>query len=154
PTKETNASLSRLMIGSDPPELPHSDRKPGDVALQVSALTLAAADQFGTSLENVTFDVLCVEILGVSCVSGNGQKELLAALSGEDLAARPGSIKVFGQDVAKSTPPVRRKLGLHFVPEERLGRATVPNLTLAENTLLTRSEAISPSGFLNIGGIK
>lgn len=42
-------------------------------------------------------------------------------------------------------PGARRKLGLHFVPEERLGRGAVPTLGLAHNLLLTRNEALSGS---------
>ena len=44
-------------------------------------------------------------------------------------------------------PGQRRGLGLHFVPEERLGRGAVPTLSLAHNLLLTRDEAISNPGF-------
>jgi general nucleoside transport system ATP-binding protein len=57
--------------------------------------------------------------------------------------APPGSVRLFGQDVARHSPRQRRKEGLHFVPEERLGRGAVPTLSLAHNTLLTRTEAVS-----------
>jgi simple sugar transport system ATP-binding protein len=50
-------------------------------------------------------------------------------------------------DVARLNPDDRRQLGLHFVPEERLGRGAVPTLGLAHNLLLTRSEAVSNPGF-------
>ena len=43
----------------------------------------------------------------------------------------------------------RRQLGMHFVPEERLGRGAVPSLSLAQNMLLTRSEAIAQSGWIH-----
>jgi simple sugar transport system ATP-binding protein len=46
-------------------------------------------------------------------------------------------------DVSRTHPGGRRKLGLHFVPEERLGRGAVPTLSLAHNMLLTRTESIS-----------
>ena len=46
-------------------------------------------------------------------------------------------------DMAALHPGARRKLGLHFVPEERLGRGAVPTLGLAHNLLLTRNEALS-----------
>jgi ABC-type uncharacterized transport system ATPase subunit len=75
-------------------------------------------------------------------VSGNGQKELLSALSGEDVRAVPGSIHIDATDVSRLHPGGRRKLGLHFVPEERLGRGAVPTLGLAHNLLLTRQESI------------
>jgi simple sugar transport system ATP-binding protein len=85
----------------------------------------------------------------VAGVSGNGQQELMAALSGEDLRAPRGSIRVKGQDVAALPPRRRRSLGLHFVPEERLGRGAVPGLSLAQNTLLTRTEAVSRQGWVS-----
>jgi simple sugar transport system ATP-binding protein len=64
---------------------------------------------------------------------------LLAALSGESTRAPSGSIALFGNDIAQRSPRLRRAGGLYFVPEERLGRGAVPTLSLAENTLLTRS---------------
>jgi simple sugar transport system ATP-binding protein len=142
------------MIGSDPPELHHAERAPGEPSLEVSKLTLPKRDQFGTSLDNVTFTVRSGEILGVAGVSGNGQKELLAVLSGEDTESSPGSVRLFGRDIANARPKARRKQGLHFIPEERLGRATVPGLSLAENTLLTRDEPVSRSGWLKRSAIK
>jgi simple sugar transport system ATP-binding protein len=149
PSLETNASLSRLMIGAEPPELRHLERAPGEAALEVHALSLPKRDPFATALVDVSFKVRAGEILGVAGVSGNGQKELVAALSGEDLGAGKGSLRLFGADIARASPVKRRELGLHFVPEERLGRATVPNLSLAENTLLTRREAVSRRGWLD-----
>jgi simple sugar transport system ATP-binding protein len=84
------------------------------------------------------------EILGVAGVSGNGQQELLAALSGEDPRAPAGSVVLFGQDIGRHSPRRRRHEGLHFVPEERLGRGAVPTMSLADNTLLTRSAGARP----------
>src|SRR6185369_16440022 len=48
PTRETNASLSRLMIGAEPPPLRHVSATPGPVVLAVRELTLAKEDPFGT----------------------------------------------------------------------------------------------------------
>jgi simple sugar transport system ATP-binding protein len=142
PRQESDASLSRLMIGSDPPQLQHRPQAAGDVALAVHGLTVPRSDPFGTDLESVAFEVRAGEILGVAGVSGNGQRELLACLSGEDSRAPGGSIRLLGQDVSREGPDTRRRLGLHFVPEERLGRGAVPSMSLAQNTLLTRSEPI------------
>jgi len=148
PSSETNASLSRLMIGAEPPALTHQPREPGATVLEVSGLELEKQDEFGTSLHGVSFSIAAGEVLGVAGVSGNGQNELLAALSGEDQRAAPGSVKLFGRDVARSSAARRRKLGLHFVPEERLGRATVPVHSLSENALLTRRDSVSPGQVL------
>ena len=149
PTQESNASLSRLMIGAEPPALTHQARTAGDVVLAVRGLTLAAQDPFGSALTDLCFDVRAGEIVGVAGVSGNGQQELLRALSGEDTRAPAASITLFGRDIASQTPRQRRALGLHFVPEERLGRGAVPTLSLAQNTLLTRTAAVSRSGWID-----
>ncbi len=148
PADETNASLSRLMIGAEPPPLQHRPVQAGRVALQVKNLSLPCDQPFGTALQGIDFEVRSSEILGVAGVSGNGQQELMAALSGEDRHAAPGSITLFGQDIAAQSPRQRRAQGLHFVPEERLGRGAVPTLSLAQNTLLTRTAGVSRSGWV------
>jgi general nucleoside transport system ATP-binding protein len=154
PTQESNASLSRLMIGAEPPQLQHRAAQPGAVVLQVHGLNMAKQDQFGTDLHDIALDVRAGEIVGVAGVSGNGQQEFMAALSGEDPRAPAGAIRVFGTDVSRSAPRARRQLGLHFVPEERLGRGAVPTLSLAQNTLLTRTEHVGRAGWLRIGAVE
>jgi len=154
PTLQSNASLSRLMIGAEPPQLQHRPAQLGEVVLKVAGLDLPKADPFGTALEGIGFELRGGEILGVAGVSGNGQQELMAALSGEDGRAPAGSIRLFGADIARASPRRRRHLGLHFVPEERLGRGAVPTLSLAQNLLLTRTEGVGAAGWLRVGAIE
>nr|WP_088279356.1 ABC transporter ATP-binding protein [Ideonella sp. A 288] len=154
PTQETNASLSRLMIGAEPPQLQRRVPKLGKVALKVSGLSLSTTDPFGTALDDIGFAVSAGEVVGIAGVSGNGQQELMAALSGEDRRAPRGSVSLFGQDIAQASPRHRRKLGLHFVPEERLGRGAVPTMSLAQNTLLTRTEAVSRLGWVRTAEVR
>ena len=155
PREETNASLARLMIGTEPPAaVPHA-RTRGAPVLEVSKLRLDRESEFGVALRDISFEVCAGTIVGFAGISGNGQRELLMALSGEDRRAPANSIRLFGRDIAQSSPMARRSAGLHFVPEERLGRGAVPSLSLAENTLLTRTEAVAKSrwqaGWLNTG---
>jgi simple sugar transport system ATP-binding protein len=145
PRHETNAGLSRLMIGAEPPPLAHRPSQAGAAVLAVQGLSLARASPFGTDLHDIGFEVRAGEVVGMAGVSGNGQQELMAALSGEDPRAAAGSISLSGADVSRAGPRRRRELGLHFVPEERLGRGAVPTLSLAQNTLLTRTEAVAKS---------
>src|SRR6266850_3243234 len=70
PTKESNASLSRLMIGAEPPQLKHVQAKLGDTVLAVRDLSLAKQDQFGMNLHDVGFEVRAGEIVGIAGVSG------------------------------------------------------------------------------------
>jgi general nucleoside transport system ATP-binding protein len=151
PRQESNASLSRLMIGAEPPQLEHRQAAPGAPVLTVDALTLARTGTFGADLADVSFELRAGEILGVAGVSGNGQQELMAALSGEDGRARSDAIRLFGRPIGGHSPRRRRREGLHFVPEERLGRGAVPQLSLAHNTLLTRTEAVSRFGWIDVG---
>lgn len=146
-----NADLSRLMIGAEPPQLEHRRATPGDEVLAVRGLTLARTGAFGADLADVAFEVRRGEILGIAGVSGNGQQELMAALSGEDERAAPEAIRLFGKPIGRHSPRRRRAEGLHFVPEERLGRGAVPSLSLAQNTLLTRTEAVGRSGWIRVG---
>jgi simple sugar transport system ATP-binding protein len=78
----------------------------------------------------------------------------LYALSGEDTRAKADSIRMGGQAVGRLGPVQRRALGLHFVPDERLGRGAVPGLSLAHNLLLTRDEAVGLSGWIDMGALK
>jgi simple sugar transport system ATP-binding protein len=149
PREESNASLSRMMIGAEPPALMHQDRTPGGILFEARNLTLEKENQFGVNLVGVNLQVRAGEVVGIAGVSGNGQRELLFALSGEDIRAQADAIQLEGRAIGQIGPTERRQAGLHFVPEERLGRGAVPSLSLAQNMLLTRSEAISPSGWIH-----
>jgi ABC-type uncharacterized transport system ATPase subunit len=143
PAQETNASLSKMMIGAEPPLLTRDAPRVGASVLRVTNLKLERDDQFGVDLDGISLEVRAGEVVGIAGVSGNGQKELLYALSGEDVRAAPGAIHIEAVDASQLHPGARRKLGLHFVPEERLGRGAVPTLGLAHNLLLTRNESIA-----------
>jgi simple sugar transport system ATP-binding protein len=142
------------MIGKEPSRLTREAPKPGPIALEVTALNVAKPDQFGVALRDVAFAVHAGEIVGIAGVSGNGQAELMASISGEDTRAPRNSLKLFGADIAGYSPRQRRAAGLHFVPEERLGRGAVPTLTLSENTLLTRTGTLGAFGWLRLGQIR
>ncbi len=150
PQRETNASLSRMMIGAEPPALEYRERQPGEVVLEVRNLHLPREDQFGVDLDAVSLQVRAGEVVGIAGVSGNGQQELLYVLSGEDTRADAAAIQVFGKGVGRFGPAHRRHLGVHFVPEERLGRGAVPTLGLAHNLMLTRTETVGKSGWINV----
>jgi general nucleoside transport system ATP-binding protein len=139
PKLETSDSLARMMIGSELPECKLVPREPGEVKLRVNRLTMATDDPFGTALKDVILEVRAGEILGIAGVSGNGQKELLAAMSGENLAPNATDVLIDGAPVGNLNPAQRRKLGVTFVPEERLGRGAVPPMSLSNNALLTGS---------------
>ena len=154
PRQESNASLSRLMIGAEPPELAHRPQALGARVLQVERLDLKRESPFGVHLVDLSLQVRAGEVVGIAGVSGNGQRELLFALSGEDRRAPAASILIADQAAGRLSPSRRRALGLHFVPEERLGRGAVPEMSLAHNLLLTRREAVGPLGWLRTGALR
>lgn len=152
PREQTNASLSQMMIGAQPPELPQRVSEPGRLMLQVNNLSLKAEEPFGVDLNSMFLGVSAGEIVGIAGVSGNGQRELLRVLSGEDVRAPAASVSLQGQAIGNLNPDARRGLGWHFVPEERLGRGAVPSLSLAANLLLTRNEAVAQTGLRGVLG--
>jgi len=155
PRTETNATLARMMIGGELPHPHHRDQAAGAPALVVDALDLPADDPFGTTLRAISVTVHAGEIVGIAGVSGNGQKELLAALSGERTLARAEAVTLCGKRVGKRAAYARPRLGLSFVPEERLGRGAVPEMSLADNALLTtRDGALVSHGFIRTKGVR
>ena len=92
-------------------------------------------------MQEIELEVRSGEIVGIAGVSGNGQQELLYALSGEKPIADPDAIVVCGKPSGRDLPDQRRRNGMGFVPEERLGRGAVPRMSLTENALLTAHHA-------------
>lgn len=154
PREETDASLSRLMIGAEPPHFSHRPHTPGASILSAHDLSLSKAHPFAVELCDINFEVCAGEILGVAGVSGNGQQELLAALSGEDPRAQANAILLEGKPVGNRPAAWRHAHGLGFVPEERLGRGAVPEMGLADNILLSHQTASTIEyGMIRSGGI-
>lgn len=150
PRDQSAQSLAEMMVGSafDAPKRPARDL--GPVALRVQDLSLPAQDAFGTALKSVSFDVQAGEIVGLGGVAGNGQDELLLALSGERLSA-PDAVQLAGVPLGALPPTARRAAGLLCAPEERLGHAAAPDMTLIENAALTGAVrmGLTRSGFIN-----
>ncbi|MGF6603502.1 ABC-type uncharacterized transport system ATPase subunit [Paraburkholderia sp. GAS448] len=150
PREETQASLAQLMVGHSLPDYERRAHNPGDVLLDVKHLSVASDDPFGTSLDDVSFSVHAGEVFGIAGVSGNGQAELLAALSGEQRGGRADAITICGKAAGRLGAGGRRSLGFAFVPEERLGRGAVPAMSLADNALLTaHRQNMVRSGWIN-----
>jgi simple sugar transport system ATP-binding protein len=151
PRRETPAAMAEMMIGSTLPETRrNAPAAAGDVCLAVRGLSLPSDEPFGTDLDDITLELRAGEMLGIAGVAGNGQKELLAALSGERLSPRAGAIAIAGRDAGTMGVEARRRLGLGFIPEERLGRGAVAEMSLSENALLT----CYPAGYVSNGLIR
>ncbi len=150
PSDTTARELAEMMVGTSFATPKAQSNTLGDVLLSVQNLSLPQDGAFGTPLRDISFDLRAGEILGIGGVAGNGQEDLLAALSGERLTA-PGSVAFKGKDISRASPIERRNAGLLSGPEERLGHAAAPDMSLTENAVLTaghRRNLIS-SGLIN-----
>ncbi|RMD49817.1 MAG: ATP-binding cassette domain-containing protein, partial [Alphaproteobacteria bacterium] len=136
PRQASARELAEKMVGAALPETRRAARGGGEIRLEVVGLSLPPETPFGTRLDDVSFAVAAGEVLGIGGVAGNGQDELLAALSGER-SAPDDAILLDGRPVGALGPDGRRALGLLAAPEERLGHAAAPDMTLVENALLT-----------------
>lgn len=147
---ETSASeMAELMVGAalTPPK--RGTRDLGEVAMDISGLSVPSPSAFGTALRNVHLTVRQGEILGIGGVAGNGQDELLSVLSGEVLT-EPDAVKLGQEPIGQLGPVARRALGVLAAPEERLGHAAAPDMSLTENAMLTGAtrEGLVKNGFL------
>jgi simple sugar transport system ATP-binding protein len=138
-TSETSKEeLAELMVGRK--VLLRVDKKPakpGDVVLAVDGLTVTDANGV-VRVKQASFTVRSGEIVGVAGVSGNGQSELLAALSG---IRRPsaGTIRLGGREISADhaiDPAAMRRIGLAHVPEDRQRMGLVTAFAISESAIL------------------
>jgi len=150
PREVSAAHMAELMVGKSLSQPARAAQDPGEVLLHVSGLSVTPATPFGTPLRHIGLEVRAGEVLGIGGVAGNGQDELLLALSGET-PTEPGSIELMGQGVGALGPNERRKLGLLCAPEERLGHAAAPDMSLTENAVMTARlrQGLDKSGFVD-----
>lgn len=148
PTVETAKSLAGLMIGSEVDHVINSTprRENSPIRLDVKNLCTAAVDEFGINLHNLNLTLYGGEVVGIAGVAGNGQTELLEALTGE-LTTASKSIKINDIYCGDLSPAQRRKLGLCSVPEQRLGHGAVPDMKLSENGFLTAFQRLKMLSF-------
>lgn len=149
PKKETAKSMAEMMIGQKlkAPKRPKT-AKTAEPLLVVDKLGCAPEDQFACGLEDVSFELLGGEVLGIAGIAGNGQGELMDMLTGERRAGRRDVIAYRGQPVGHLGVQQRRRLGMCFAPEERLGHGAVPEMSLWENGFLS---AFTRLGFVKNG---
>ena len=137
PKTATESQIAEMMVGR-PVQLTVDKKSAtaGDVVLKVTDLTVLDADG-RTHVENVSFEVHAGEIVGIAGVQGNGQTELVEALTGLRKAAS-GVIALDGKDLTHSDPRERHQMGMAHIPEDRQRQGLVGGLSVAENLVLTR----------------
>ncbi|MFG5381212.1 ABC transporter ATP-binding protein [Yoonia sp. R2-816] len=151
--KTTSArDMAELMVGSKLHVPEKADKPAGDTVLTLQDLSAKAPHRFGTALKDITLEVRKGEVLGIGGVAGNGQDELVAALSGE-IRVAPAMISYQGRAIGQMPPNARRKLGLLAAPEERMGHAAAPDMSLTENAVMTAMtrQRLTSRGFVHWG---
>lgn len=150
PRSTSARDMAELMVGTKLHVPEKAMRDAGDVVLSLKGLSARAPHRFGTNLRDISIDVRKGEVLGIGGVAGNGQDELVAALSGE-MPTKADMVHYQGKPIGQMRPNARRKIGLLAAPEERMGHAAAPDMSLTENAIMTATtrEGLTTRGFLH-----
>ena len=135
PKDSSPADLARMMVGR--PVLLRVEKKtatPGAVRLQLSDLVVAD-DRHQVAVDGVSLEVRSGEILGIAGVEGNGQIELVEAVSGLR-PARTGTVLIEGRDVTRRSTRLRLREGLSVIPPDRHRQGVILELPIADNLVL------------------
>ena len=134
PAEATQESLAEMMVGRTVAlEVAKEPAKPGEPVLEISGLTVID-DRGHTSVRDLDLVVHAGEIVAVAGVQGNGQTELVEAITGLR-GHRAGSIRIAGEEI-RVDPRRVFESGVAHVPEDRLQEGLVPAFTIAENMVL------------------
>lgn len=132
--KTTQSELAQLMVGRD--VLFQLDKKAveaGATVLKVEGLNVLS-DKGLPSVVNLSLNVQAGEIFGLAGVSGNGQRELVEAITGLR-SVSSGKVVVNGEELTHAPPRARVERGIGFVPGERW-MALIPSMSIADNMIL------------------
>jgi simple sugar transport system ATP-binding protein len=152
----TENDISRLMVGRDVIlNIEKSPAKSSEAALQVRDLVILNEDG-RPAVNHISFTAKKGEILGVAGVEGNGQNQLVQALTGF-CHYQGGEIEVFGRSIARLSIPQLRKLKISHIPEDRMTMGLAPALSITENMLADKidyPQFSTMAGFLKQGAIR
>jgi simple sugar transport system ATP-binding protein len=153
---ETSISdMASMMVGRDVQfSLEKAPVTVGDVVLEVEDVTVADARGIPAILHFST-EVYAGEVLGIAGVSGNGQKELVAAVTGMQ-PVEAGRIRFLGQDITRHSVKQRRQLGMAHVPEDRIEMGLNLETNLDENLVISRYKLpqFNRFGFMRRGAMR
>lgn len=134
-SKATPEMLARMMVGREVVfRIEKKPAKPGGVKLSVEDLWVMG-DLGEWAVKGISFEVRAGEIFGIAGVEGNGQKELVEALTGLRRVSR-GKVVLLGRDVTNKTPLELYRMGLAHIPEDRQRLGLVLDMSVAENSIL------------------
>ena len=135
PGKITDVELAEMMVGR--PVSFAVEKKPyapGEVLLEVEDLTVLTESD-AVAVDALDFTVRSGEIVGIAGVQGNGQSELIEALTGVRRVAG-GTVRFLGRDITRASARERHRLGIAHVPEDRQRDGMIAAFTIAENMVL------------------
>ncbi len=135
PDQATEASLAAMMVGREVIlKVEKQPARPGAPVLEVRGLKVRD-DRRLLAVKGIDLEVRAGEILGIAGVQGNGQTELVAALTG----LRPseaGTVRIAGVDASNATPRQISELGVAHIPEDRQRDGLVTSYPLTDNSVL------------------
>jgi simple sugar transport system ATP-binding protein len=135
PKTTTRQELANLMVGRDVELIvPKGPATPGEVVLQISDL-FVRDDRLELAVKGVDLEVRAGEIVVIAGVQGNGQTELVEAITGLRVLDS-GHIRIGSHDVSKSSPREISDLGVAHIPEDRGRDGLIAYMTVAENYIL------------------
>jgi simple sugar transport system ATP-binding protein len=137
PDQATESGLAEMMVGrSVVLRVEKATAQPGDVVLQVDDLKVND-DRGQLAVDGVSLEVRAGEILGVAGVEGNGQRELVEAITGLRHAAA-GVIAIAGKPLTNHSTRQIAENGVGHIPEDREKHGIIAAYSLAENSVLNR----------------
>lgn len=132
PAQTTPEQLAGLMVGTEVPSPRERAEGQGEGPPRVTLENLTAK-----GLHEVSLTIRSGEILGIAGVDGNGQRELAEVLTGlREWTA--GTFTYAGKPLSNWNPRVAREHGVSHIPEDRLRRAIISDLSVEENVSLGR----------------
>jgi general nucleoside transport system ATP-binding protein len=144
----TEAELAAMMVGRDVVlRVEKTEAKPRQPILQVQGLTVKATSGI-EAVRDVSLQVHAGEIVGIAGVDGNGQSELIEAITGLRRAAS-GKVLVNGQEITRKAPGEIRDMGVGHIPEDRQKRGLVLDFSVTENMVLGAQRKFATWGMLN-----
>jgi simple sugar transport system ATP-binding protein len=135
PTETNEQSLAEMMVGRAVElTIRKKPAKPTEPALVVDNLYVKD-DRGGIAVDGVSFEVKAGEVLGIAGVQGNGQTQLVEALTGLR-RVEDGAVRINGQDATGASPRQVTELGVAHVPEDRQRDGLVLSYPLTDNIVL------------------
>jgi simple sugar transport system ATP-binding protein len=150
----TKEDLARLMVGRDVVfSVDKAPQEAGALALEVEDVR-AENDKGVPALRGISLKIRDGEILGIAGVAGNGQRELAQVITG--LRPCSGSIKINGQEVQNAAPIAAIRHGVSYIPADRTGVGSAPNLSITDNTIMKgfRQEPLGNGWTINYPGAR